>query len=257
MVVQTLCRGHATELARRAVRDGARFVVAAGGDGTVAEVADALGNSDAALGVIPLGTANVVAHERGLPFRPAAIAAALCGTGRATLWPGIARLGNANRLFVQMCGVGFDAHVVATLRLALKRRLGKGAYVLQTLGALGAYRFGTMQVRLDGTLYHASSAIVGKGRFYAGPYTLLPGARPDLPGFHVALFAHGSPAAVLLYGALLPLGCLWRAPGVTIVKASTIDLPDTSQMAQADGDPIGHGPLTIRDAASPVRLVVP
>jgi len=74
-IVETERRGDARALARAAAANGARLVVAAGGDGTIAEVSSGLVGTDAALGVIPLGTANVLAHEIGLPFLPSAIAA--------------------------------------------------------------------------------------------------------------------------------------------------------------------------------------
>src|SRR5208282_1360332 len=67
-LARTLRRGHATELTCEAVRAGAALVVAAGGDGTVAEVVAGLLGSSARLGIIPLGTANVLAHELGLPM---------------------------------------------------------------------------------------------------------------------------------------------------------------------------------------------
>ena len=64
------------------------MVVAAGGDGTIAEVANGLMGSGARLGVIPLGTANVLAHELALPFAPRAVAAALAFGRTRLLWPG-------------------------------------------------------------------------------------------------------------------------------------------------------------------------
>ena len=67
------------------------MVVAAGGDGTIAEVASGLMGSPARLGVIPLGTANVLAHELALPFEPRAVAAALAFGRTRPLWPGVAR----------------------------------------------------------------------------------------------------------------------------------------------------------------------
>ena len=72
------------------------MVVAAGGDGTIAEVANGLMGSGARLGVIPLGTANVLAHELALPFAPRAVAAALAFGRTRPLWPGMVR--GADRL---------------------------------------------------------------------------------------------------------------------------------------------------------------
>ena len=90
-LAETRRAGHAEALTREAARRGEPMVVAAGGDGTIAEVANGLMGTGARLGVIPLGTANVLAHELGLPFSPKAVAAALAFGRTTTLWPGVAR----------------------------------------------------------------------------------------------------------------------------------------------------------------------
>src|SRR3984957_15074937 len=149
-LAETHRAGHAESLAREAVRGGAPMVVAAGGDGTIAEVANGLMGSGARLGVIPLGTANVLAHELALPFAPRAVAAALAFGRTRLLWPGVARGADGSRLFGQMLGVGFDAQVVHRLSLPLKRVLGKGAYVVQSLCETARYRFPPVHLRIDG-----------------------------------------------------------------------------------------------------------
>src|ERR1700760_1151920 len=130
-IAETHRAGHAETLAREAARRGEPMVVAAGGDGTIAEVANGLLGTGARLGIIPLGTANVLAHELGLPFAPSAVAAALAFGRPRPIWPGIAAGANGSRLFVQMLGAGFDAQVVHRLSSPLKRALGRTAYVLQ------------------------------------------------------------------------------------------------------------------------------
>src|SRR5918997_1281966 len=141
--------GHATLLAGEAAGRGVALVVAAGGDGTIAEVAGGIAGSAAALGILPLGTANVLAWELGVPPAPER-AAAVLATGRAAvLRPGFARYGDGTqRLFVQMLGAGFDAAVVHRLDLGLKRRLGRGAYVAQGMRELGRYPFPRFQAVL-------------------------------------------------------------------------------------------------------------
>jgi len=255
-LVETNHAGHATELARAASAAGVRLVVAAGGDGTIAEVAGGLVGGTTALGLIPLGTANVLAHELGLSFAPAAIAAGLAFGRTRPLWPGLARSPGRERLFVQMLGVGFDAQVVHRLSLPLKRFLGKGAYVVQSLREMVRYRHPVLRLRLDGVEVEAGSAIVSKGRLYGGRYTLAPAATPGEPGFQVALFGHGGTAGVLLYGAALPLNLLPRAPGLRLIRAREVELLGTPVPAQADGDAAGHTPLTITDAPAPLRVVV-
>jgi YegS/Rv2252/BmrU family lipid kinase len=256
-LAETRHPGHATELARDAMRSGVSLVVAAGGDGTIAEVARGLAGGSTMLGVIPLGTANVLAHELSLPFTPHAIAAALAFRRTRPLWPGVATFPSQSRLFVQMLGVGFDAQVVHRLSLPLKRSVGKAAYVLQTLREMARYAYTPIRLRLDGQETEAASVIISKGRLYAGPYTLAPNATPTEPGFHVALFDHSGTLATLIYGAALPMNLLHLAPGLRLIRASHVELiGNTPVPAQADGDPAGFTPLTISDAPGPLRVVV-
>ena len=256
-LAETQRPGHATELARDAAASGAALIVAAGGDGTIAEVANGMSGSGARLGIIPLGTANVLAHELALPFAPAAVAAALAFGRTCTLWPGIARGPGMHRLFVQMLGVGLDAQVVHGLNLPLKRAIGKGAYVAQTLRELVRYPYPLLQVRLDGHETVAASVIVTKGRLYAGRFTLAPDANATRPGFTVALFEHTGPFAALMYGAALPLNLLAHAPGLSIRTAAVIEISSqTSVPAQADGDPAGATPIIVCDAAAPINVVL-
>jgi diacylglycerol kinase family enzyme len=260
---QTTHPGHATELAAEAAAGGATLIVAAGGDGTIAEVAAGLaasqaGNltaSRAAMGVIPLGTANVLAQELNLPCRSRDIAAALAFRRTRRIWPGVATGAGGDRLFVQMLGVGLDAQVVHRLPRQLKRCLGRGAYVAQTLREMLRYQYRPIHIRLDGDAAQAGSVVVSKGRLYAGHYLLAPTASPGEPGFSVALFGAAGPAAALLYGAALPLNLLPRTPGMRLVRASRVEILGI-EPAQADGDPAGLSPMVIRDAASPIDIVI-
>ena len=257
-VVETCRPGHATEIARHAARDAERIIVAAGGDGTIAEVAAgiAVAGTNARLGVIPMGTANVLARELHLPTDPHQVAACLAFGRTRPLWPGVATGGGPDRLFVQMLGVGLDAQVVHRLPRQLKRALGRGAYVLQTLRELMRYDYAPIRLRIDGTLAEAASVIVSKGTLYAGQYLLAPGAMPSEPGFTVALFEHTGPWAAMMYGAALPMNLLPRAPGLRLVRASRIDILGTAEPAQADGDPAGWVPVSVRDAEMPLRVIV-
>ncbi len=255
-VIKTAGPGHATTLARETAMQGARMVVAAGGDGTVAEVVNGLMGSDTNLGVIPLGTANVLAHELSLPFTPFAIASALMFGRTRRLWPGLVTNGQADRVFVQMVGVGFDAHVVHTLPWTLKRWFGRGAYVMQTLVQLARYDYPTITVRLDGQETQARGVIVSKGALYGGRYPVARDAAPAAVGFSVVLFDLGGPLTTLAYGAALPLHQLGRAPGVRHIRAETVEFPGNSPVpVQADGDKAGFLPLSIRDAPRPIEIV--
>ena len=256
-IAETQHPGHASELAREAVRGGADLVVAAGGDGTIAEVANGLAGTYARLGIIPLGTANVLAHELGLPFTPRAVAAALAFGRTTTLWPGVLSGGAGTRLFVQMTGVGFDAQVVRCLPFPLKRLLGKGAYVVQSVRELMRYDFTPVHLSIDGEETQAASVIVSKGRLYGGTFRLCHVGDPGAPGFSVVLFDHSGPAAAMLYGLALPLNLLARAPGVRHRRAHEVIFTGNRMVpAQADGDFAGFTPLAIADAPAAIRVVV-
>ncbi|HEY8290693.1 MAG TPA: diacylglycerol kinase family protein [Acetobacteraceae bacterium] len=256
-LAETHRAGHAKALARDAALSGESLVVAAGGDGTVAEVASGLMDSVTRLGIIPLGTANVLAHELGLPFAPRAVATALAFGRTRRLWPGLATGADGSRLFVQMLGVGFDAEVVARLPFHLKKLFGKSAYVLQTLRELPRYGFPSIDLRIDETETRTASVIISKGRFYGGRFRLTEGTAPGEPGFSVVLFDHSGPGAALMYGAALPVNLLGRAPGVRHIRARRVAFLDShSAAAQADGDAAGAAPLFVEDAPAPIQIVV-
>ncbi len=257
-VAETQHAGHATELAGSAARQGRGMVVAAGGDGTIAEVANGLLGSATTLGIIPLGTANVLAKEYGLSTSPRAIANALAYQRTQPLWPGIADMQGRDHVFVQMVGLGFDGAVVHGLRPGMKRMIGRGAYVWQSMWESVAYRFPPVRLTVDGKTYQAASVVVSKGRLYGGPYLLAPNAVSTAPGFQVALFENPGTVPALLSGAALPLGLLPRCPGVRVIAGSHIEFAPGSGaiMTQSDGDALVGMPAAVVDADSPIRLVV-
>lgn len=259
-LAETRRPGDAEEIAREAAGRGVPLVVAAGGDGTIAEVASGISGTEAALGVVPLGTANVLACELGLPPAPERAAAILAGGGRrAMLRPGIARFADGRtRLFVQMLGAGFDAAVVAGVDLGLKRRIGRAAYVWQSARELGRYPFPRIDAALDGGAAEAvASVIVTKGRLYAGRYLLAPDAAPEEYGFRVALFRRSGPLAAMAYGMALPIGLLPRMPGVELRRAAHVRLSGDGVLAQCDGDTAGHLPVEVTDAPAPIPVLLP
>jgi diacylglycerol kinase family enzyme len=256
-LAETCRAGHAESLALEAVKRGEPMVVAAGGDGTIAEVANGLMGTGARLGVIPLGTANVLAHELGLPFSPRAVAAALAFGRTTTLWPGIAASAQGSRLFVQMLGVGFDAHVVKRVSFPMKKLLGKGAYVLRSVAEVTRYSYPQITMRLDEVETQAASVIVSKGKLYGGKFRLAADAMPGEPGFSVIMFDRSGPGAAMMYGAALPLNLLGHAPGVRRVRANRVDFIGNKPVpAQTDGDPFGCNVTSVTNARAPIQVVV-
>jgi YegS/Rv2252/BmrU family lipid kinase len=254
-ISETRHPGHATDIARNAARRGARLVVAAGGDGTIGEVATGLAGSKCRLGIIPLGTANVLAHELDLPRAPRAVAAALAFGRTRPVWPGVVERAGEQRLFVQMLGAGFDAQVVHRISAPVKRVLGRSAYFFQGLRELCRYRFPPIHLLIDNQEARAASVIVSKGRLYGGAYTVAPGASPLAPGFTVVLFERGGAWQGLLNGAALPLDLIPRMPGVRLMRANRVEI-GSAVPVQVDGDPCRFAPLAITDAPAPIDVVM-
>ncbi|MCS6920586.1 MAG: diacylglycerol kinase family lipid kinase, partial [Elioraea sp.] len=158
----------------------------------------------------------------------------------------------------QMLGVGLDSAVVAALDGRLKRRLGKGAYVLETVRQIFAWPFPRLDLRLDGEPSEAAQVIATKGRFYGGRLLLAPEAKADAPGFVGCLFPGRGRLAAIRAGLALPFGLLPRFGGVAFRPAKRLDILGPAGLpVQADGDEIGRTPVTVADAETTIPLVVP
>jgi diacylglycerol kinase (ATP) len=248
-------RGDAVRLAR-AARDRATIAVA-GGDGTINEAINGLAGGRARLALIPLGTANVLAAELGLPDDAEGLARIAAGGTVRAINLGEAALPGKKRRFSMMAGVGFDAHVVAHVPLGLKRATGKLAYGWQMLVEWLRLKPTRYRVIADGAVFDCASAIVAKGRFYAGRYVAAPEASLDRASFELVLFEKGGRLAVLRYALALGLGRLHKARGVRIVTARDISIAgDRQEPVHADGDMIGTLPARFSIAKERLQVCV-
>jgi YegS/Rv2252/BmrU family lipid kinase len=265
-VVETAAAGDARRLAATCDPRRHGVIAVAGGDGTINEVVNGLaGRTDApAIGIVPLGTANVLAHELGLDFSAAAVARTMVAGRSLLVQPGEAVNGAGARCFSLMAGAGFDAKVVAGVSAPLKRRLGRAAYVWRSLVEARRYRPVRYQVEIDGVCHEASSVIVTRSRHYAGPYVVAPKARLGEPVLHVCLFERWGRSQTFRYGLALLLGCLPHAGGYRIVTGRSVKISVLSdagerreQPVQIDGDNALCLPVSIGLAPGAVRLLQP
>jgi YegS/Rv2252/BmrU family lipid kinase len=198
VIRQKLHGGHATKLARHAVRDGYDVVVGCAGDGTISEIVDGVVGSAVAVGVLPGGTVNLWARELGVSPRLDVAAMQLVGAVRRRVDVGHVQInGRHDRHFLLMAGLGVDGAVIAGVSKPLKRRIGKLAIVLAALRALPSYRPVPVQVEFDGIRWQGrvSQVVVGNSRMYGGFTRITPDAFIDDGLLDICLITADSPAA--------------------------------------------------------------
>jgi YegS/Rv2252/BmrU family lipid kinase len=166
-VLNTERPDHATELAAAA---GGRLVIAAGGDGTVNEVLNGL-SKEATLGILPLGTANVLARELGLPLEPEGACERILTGAASRMDVGVAAddAGNERR-FACMAGIGFDAEVVGEVGSRLKRYLRSLAFPLVALKVFFRNDRPELRIKDGDTTHVVQYAVVANGHYYGGDF---------------------------------------------------------------------------------------
>jgi len=259
--------GAARQLAREAVEQGFDRVVAAGGDGTVFEVLNGLtdapdGLQRAALGVLPLGTANVLALELGMPRDPARAWRALVSAAEKTVDCGWAEYrDDAGRPqhahFAIVAGAGLDARAVQLVDRATKQRFGKLAYVLAALRALRRHP-DRVQCTLGGRSFDGRAVLAGNGRLYAGKIPVFGDNRLDSGRLHVRGVREvtAGTLARCLHAYLTGRWTLDRQLGAGSVSELSLTTDSTAPL-ELDGEFVGWLPARLRILPGALRVLVP
>ncbi len=262
----TVVPGDARRLATEAVAAGFDLIVAAGGDGTVNEVLNGIGDAAdgfarARLGVLPLGTVNVFAREIGLPLRIDRAWETLQRGHETRLdLPGVefsAGGVHRRRYFIQLAGAGWDARAIELVTWPLKKKFGPLAYVIAGVKALRG-RLPKITARVDGHSSTGELILIGNGRFYGGPFEIFPGADLRDGLLEVCILPRANWLAMLRCAP----GLLARRRLPTRVgqrfRASTFELDaDASASFELDGEWAGNLPATFSIARGQLRVAVP
>jgi YegS/Rv2252/BmrU family lipid kinase len=247
-------------MARKAIDAGTELILVAGGDGTLNEVLEGVANTSVPLGILPAGTANVLATEMGLGHNIERAAAMLpeCVAHRIA----VGRLDGASkpRYFLSMAGIGFDAHIVYNLSDSLKRLLGKGAYWVGGFSEV-VRRYPEFLVEVDGVRHQASSfALVSRVRNYGGDFEIARHASLLDGCFEVVLFRGRTPLPYFKYLSGMITGRLPEMRGVSFLSAQCVrvfDPEDRRTYIQVDGENAGLLPATISLVPDALTLLVP
>jgi diacylglycerol kinase (ATP) len=245
---------HAVELARQGSADDADLVIAAGGDGTVNEVACGLALSSVPLAVLPCGTSNVLAKELRLPRRILDVVDMI-----PHLQPMRIALGKGGgRYFVMMAGVGIDAQIIYELDTTVKRTLGEPGFWLEALRHWIRYRFLRFSVDVDGKSYEATFVIISRVGWYAGGVKIT--SRADLRNnqFDVCIFKGTSRLDYLRYLSGVLSGTHPHFHDVTYTRGTLVQMTAKDQIrVQMDGEIAGTLPMAFEFVPNALTLLVP
>jgi diacylglycerol kinase (ATP) len=258
-LVATSGPGDATRIAADAGRHGISDVIVSGGDGTINEALQGLVGTSAQLGILPRGTANVLACELGLPLdcRRAAGVIARGKTRRVHVGCAVNETSGKKRYFLLMAGIGVDASVVRGVRPGLKKRIGKGAFWFSGLSHLANWTPAPFRIEVNGEWYTATFATIGKAASYGGDLTITPRAQLDQPDFEICIIETDSRLRYLyLLSHAMRSGVPADRAGVHFLRATRARATGAAPV-QVDGELIGSLPMTFEIAPESIEVIVP
>lgn len=258
--------GAGRRLAAEAVREGFDTLVAAGGDGTVNEVLNGLGDEPegyarARLGVLPLGTVNVFAKELGMPPK-CQDSWTVIERGRETridlATAGFLADGQPQRRdFVQMAGTGVDARAVELVNWRRKKRFGYMAYVLAGVKAMCEPK-AKIVVTAGAKTLEGEQVLIGNGRYYGGRFRLFPAADLRDGLLEVTVLPRATWRQLVRGAWGLWLNRLYTTGGVRHLQADSLQLSTTSHARfHVEGEDVGQLPVVISARKQVLRVLVP
>lgn len=260
-VVPTTGPKTAGAIAREHIERGADLIIAAGGDGTINEVADGMMHSGVPLGILPAGTANVLAMEMGIgsKMEKAAEKIEASVAHRISVGEIISGEGSARRHFLLMAGAGLDAHVAYNVSAAVKARAGKLAYWIAGWRVLGR-NLPLFSVEANGQTFRPSFALLSKVRNYGGDFAIAREVSLFDDEFEMVLFEGRSSFRYVKYFAGLIFNRHRGMKGVTVMRTreAVLSGPEDVQVyTQIDGEVVGHLPARVKIVPNALTLLIP
>lgn len=231
------------------------LIIVAGGDGTFNAVVNAITPRRCTLAILPVGTANVLAHELGIRDVADGIARIARGESRPLSVADINGADGHRHRFILMAGVGLDGRIVDGVREWEKRAFKKGAYLLSALRCLLRWDCSRFTVQAAGHSLDCHSIIIGNASRYGGNLVLMPDAdlfEPQLELFCVTATSRWSYLRVM---ACVLTGHRCRREDVTRLHSAEIQVSGDRPI-QLDGDYYGTAPVSISTLPAFARMIV-
>jgi len=247
--------GEAEKLARNAVREGFERIVAAGGDGTINEVVNGIAGSDAALGLLPIGTMNVFATELGLPSYDLNRCWEIIKAEHTRLID----LPSANgKHFVQLAGVGLDAQVVKETSLALKRNFGPLSYLFSAAQIAGRQPPRLLIESENAVTDEGSFILIGNGRRYGGPFPFFKHAMIDDGLLDVLVFKRLGYLEIIKYLQNVIFTSDITLPEVEYFQTRRLRVSSEEEVpVEIDGELVGICPVEFELSEQRLKVLAP
>lgn len=246
-------------MARECIRKSADLILAAGGDGTINEVLNGMVHSEVPLGILPAGTANVLAVELDIGKRMVSAARHLEQWKAQRISLGCLRSQEKDRHFILMAGIGLDAMIVYNIDAGLKAALGKVAYWISGFRQLGR-SLPEFDVLSNGKKARCSFALASRVRNYGGDLYIARNASLFSDSFELVLFEGTNSLAYLKYLGGVIANRLRNMKGVSVTRTQAIDLAcpsDPRVYVQVDGEFAGRLPVRLTIVPNSLTLLVP
>ena len=257
---------------RRGVDEGCDAVFACGGDGTIHNVIQVLANTPVALGILPMGTANALAHDLGLPMNVLKAAEAALNAKARRVALGKIKFSDLNgqtatRFFVVAAGVGVDAHLFYKLHSGTKQRMGMGAYYAKAWQLWFSHMMIRFQVEFcesgaeEKSSANVTELLAVRIRNFGGVLReLAPGASLERDDLRLVYCRTASRLAYLRYVTRGLLGQRWKVKGIDLayserVNCNYLDGGREKVYVEADGELLGTLPAQIGVATDAVTLL--
>jgi YegS/Rv2252/BmrU family lipid kinase len=257
--------GHGVEIARSLVQAGFHRIIAAGGDGTINEVANGLAGSEAALGILPLGTGGDFRRTLGVPLDldEAITALARAGPRRIDLgkaafrgWDGRRQ----ERYFVNLLSFGMGGEVASRSRNALAALGGKAAFLWATLIAFFVYQRKRVRLEVDGeaAAWEIYNIAVGNGRYHGGGMHVCPTADPADGVLEVTVIEHLRRWEAIRDLPVLYSDNLYAHRKVKHLRGQRVVAESEAQVRiEVDGEPLGTLPLEVTVVPQALTVLAP
>ena len=252
--------GQAEQIAGEAADNGYDRIIVAAGDGTINEVINGIGDSGIPIGIIPLGTGNVLAHELGIERENLQAAMAVIEAGKIRE----VDLGKAgDTRFLLMAGFGFDAEVVRSVHTNAKSIFGRMAYAPALVQESVKYRPVDFTLLLDDNPPLPAAAynvIVCNCASYAPNLQIAPTASLEDGLLDVIVFEQKPAMKLRMLGWLsASLVTRWAADAsATHYQAKRVRIESVPVVKmQIDGDVRGESGVDIEVLPKALRLIVP